>query len=171
MPRIFLKTLGYFLYTQCVKSPPSSRIWRINEANICHFNVTNRPYESRKTFFSDHVGLPTLRVDAAVNAPPEVVFRFSFPGKHGDAWNITEKSIHLITWDCISLPTWEPSVLFVLIKRGTSADVCSFRNCWRFNEQPSRDNNMSLIRAAVTLRVVAPLLVTKVCSADLRIVT
>lgn len=29
-----------------------------------------------------HVGLPALGVDAMINAPPEIIFRFSLPGKH-----------------------------------------------------------------------------------------
>lgn len=32
IPRIFLNTLGYFLYTQWVRSPPSSRIYRTGKA-------------------------------------------------------------------------------------------------------------------------------------------
>lgn len=29
-----------------------------------------------------HVGLPALGVDAMINAPPEIILRFSLPGKH-----------------------------------------------------------------------------------------
>lgn len=35
-----------------------------------------------------HVGLPALSVDTAINAPPEIILRLPFPGKHRHAWNI-----------------------------------------------------------------------------------
>lgn len=34
-----------------------------------------------------HVGLPPFDVDAAVDAPPEVVFGFSLPGEDGEPWH------------------------------------------------------------------------------------
>lgn len=36
---------------------------------------------------SHHVGLPPFDVDAAVDAPPEVVFGLSLPGEDGEPWH------------------------------------------------------------------------------------
>lgn len=37
-----------------------------------------------------HVRLPTLGVDTAVDTPPEIILRLSFPGKHSHTWNQTD---------------------------------------------------------------------------------
>lgn len=34
IPLIFLNTFGYFLYIQCVRSPPSSRIWQVRRERL-----------------------------------------------------------------------------------------------------------------------------------------
>lgn len=40
-----------------------------------------------------HVGLPALSVDTAINAPPEIILRLPFPGKHRHAWNIAHVNL------------------------------------------------------------------------------
>lgn len=37
-----------------------------------------------------HVRLPTLSVDTAVDTPPEVILRLSFPGEHSNTWEQTD---------------------------------------------------------------------------------
>lgn len=44
-----------------------------------------------RPFPTHHVGLPTLDVDAAVDAPPEIVLGFALPGKHREPWARRER--------------------------------------------------------------------------------
>lgn len=47
-------------------------------------------------FFNDkldcgyHVGLPAFHIDTPIDAPPEVIFRFTLPCKHAETWKATE---------------------------------------------------------------------------------
>lgn len=88
MPLIFLNTFGYFLYIQCVRSPPSSRIWQVTGANHWKEKQISHLRDINSTHYY-HVGLPALSVDTAINAPPEIILRLPFPGKHHHAWNTT----------------------------------------------------------------------------------
>lgn len=134
IPCIFLNTLGYFLYTQCVRSPPSSKIcqnntnscnqsndsiqwWKIKKKKTipitgCHQWTLNNikkvinsyvldVFEAQYKAFSTlrwnfltgqckrtvyHVCLPAFCVDTAINAPPEIILRLSFPSKNSHSY-------------------------------------------------------------------------------------
>lgn len=62
--------------------------------NLTGNRDTNRWKEKQISHLRDinsihyyHVGLPALGVDTAINAPPEIILRLPFPGKHHHAWN------------------------------------------------------------------------------------
>lgn len=44
-----------------------------------------------------HVGLPGLKINAAINAPPEVVLRLSFPGKYRESCGFREREYELVS--------------------------------------------------------------------------
>lgn len=69
-------------------SPPKTKLCLKPGGNALSPIEKGAPsWSSNMAMTSHHVGLPALHVDAAIDAPPEIVFRFSFPSEDGESWH------------------------------------------------------------------------------------